>query len=190
MKCNILAPIIHEMKELSFSERTLANKARLSRSTLRRILSVDKNTTLYSLEKLASFLGHSLSIIFSNSKGASEYSTVATGVNIHRDGFSSWKVHLMNMVDEFRTSRDPLLIVLAPPSSLDKKIKALMASTVLYLCEELDMSAPGWAREDYFLKTPWFVSGMESLKAASLIESPWCFRKNNIFVLANFLDRV
>ena len=178
------------MKKRALSERVLAHRAGLSRGTLRRVLNTDKNTTLRSLEKLASFLGYSLSVILSNSKGSSGYSTVATAMNIQRDGFSSWKLHLMNMADEFRRHLDPLLFVLPPPEGLDKKIVALLASSVLHLCEQSDMHAPAWAREDHFLQTPWFVSEMESLKAASLVESPWCFRKNNIFVLGNFLDRV
>jgi hypothetical protein len=37
---------------------------------------------------------------------------------------------------------------------------------------------------------PWFVSGMESLKAIALVESPLPFRLRKIFVLENFLSRV
>ena len=121
---------------------------------------------------------------------AKSNSTVATGLNIERDGFSSWKLHLMNMVDEFRRHHDPPLFTVPPPSNIDRRIKALLASSVLYLCEESNICAPEWAKENYFLPTPWFVSGVESLKATSILESPWCFRKNNIFVLGNFLDRV
>ncbi len=192
MKYDLLAPIHYAMKEQALSERVLAHRVGLSRSTLRRVMNADgvENTTLRSLEKLASHLGHSLSITFSNAGGSSEHSVAGTGVNIKRDGFSSWKVHLMNMVDEFRRHRNPLLLVLPPPLGLDKKMEALLASTVCHLCDESKMRAPKWAGESYFLPRPWFVSGMESLKAMSLLESPLHFRKNNIFVLGNFLDRV
>jgi hypothetical protein len=33
------------------------------------------------------------------------------------------------------------------------------------------------------------VAGRESLKAMALVESPVWFRRRNIFVLGNFLDR-
>jgi hypothetical protein len=39
-------------------------------------------------------------------------------------------------------------------------------------------------------KDPWFVSGMENLKAITLVESPLHFRRRKIFVLGNFLSRV
>jgi hypothetical protein len=39
------------------------------------------------------------------------------------------------------------------------------------------------------LSEPWFVSGMENLKASALLESPLPFRRNNVFVLGNFLSR-
>ena len=39
------------------------------------------------------------------------------------------------------------------------------------------------------LATPWFVAGVENLKALALVESPTHFRKRNIFVLGNFLSR-
>ncbi|NCO37375.1 MAG: hypothetical protein COZ06_23865 [Armatimonadetes bacterium CG_4_10_14_3_um_filter_66_18] len=39
------------------------------------------------------------------------------------------------------------------------------------------------------LPEPWFVSGIENLKATALVESPTHFRKRRIFVLGNFLER-
>lgn len=39
------------------------------------------------------------------------------------------------------------------------------------------------------LPEPWFVAGVENLKATALVESPLPFRRNNIFVLGNFLSR-
>ena len=152
MKYDLLAPIHYAMKEQALSERVLAHRVGLSRSTLRRVMNADgvENTTLRSLEKLASHLGHSLSITFSNAGGSSEHSVAGTGVNIKRDGFSSWKVHLMNMVDEFRRHRNPLLLVLPPPLGLDKKMEALLASTVCHLCDESKMRAPKWAGGELF----------------------------------------
>lgn len=40
------------------------------------------------------------------------------------------------------------------------------------------------------IQPPWFVAGMENLKAIALAESPLRFRLRKIFVLENFLSRV
>jgi hypothetical protein len=39
-------------------------------------------------------------------------------------------------------------------------------------------------------RKPWFVAGMENLKAIAVAESPLRFRIRKIFVLENFLSRV
>jgi hypothetical protein len=110
-------------------------------------------------------------------------------VKIERDGFATWKIQLMDFVDEFRRTLDTRLILLPPPSSLDKRLKALLASTVTQLCLETGIPSPGWARKSYFLPKPWFLSEMNSLKASAIIESPIAFRRNNLFVQRNFLQR-
>ncbi len=62
-------------------------------------------------------------------------------------------------------------------------------STVETVCAEVSLPSPGWCCGVEALDSPWFVAGIENLKASALIESPVRFRKRNIFVLANFLDR-
>jgi len=54
----------------------------------------------------------------------------------------------------------------------------------------MSLECPGWILEVPACKDPWFVSGMESLKAIALVESPLQFRIRKIFVLENFLSRV
>jgi len=54
---------------------------------------------------------------------------------------------------------------------------------------ELGVESPPWAMRSYYLPEPWFVSEVESLKAMAIQESPLFFRRNNIFVLDNFLSR-
>jgi hypothetical protein len=100
-----------------------------------------------------------------------------------------WSVHLMDFVDEFRRDHDPRTIE-HPPQSQDVRLNALMAATVDYLCNEAHMKAPAWVDEVPPCPEPWFVSGMESLKAIALTESPAPFRARKIFVLENFLSRV
>ena len=110
-------------------------------------------------------------------------------MKISRDGFDSWKLHLMNFVDEFRRSADMRLVLLPPVMDFDKRLKSLLASTVSALCAEIESAPPDWVFLDHYLNRPWFVAEMESLKASALQESPYHFRCNNIFTLANFLKR-
>ena len=72
----------------------------------------------------------------------------------------------------------------------DRRFDALLASTIEYLCDEMRLEAPAWVWAVPSLKEPWFLSGMESLKAIAIVESPVFFRRRKIFVLENFLYRV
>lgn len=70
------------------------------------------------------------------------------------------------------------------------RFDALLASTVECLCDELHLKTPEWIMDVPALKEPWFVAGVENLKAMAIVESPVYFRRRLIFVLENFLDRV
>ena len=99
-----------------------------------------------------------------------------------------WVIHLMDFVDDFRyyQSADAL----AEPFTLDhERFDALLASTAMRLCDEVGVECPDWILEVPACKDPWFVSGMESLKAIAIVESPVHFRLRKIFVLENFLSR-
>jgi hypothetical protein len=100
-----------------------------------------------------------------------------------------WAVYLMDFVDDFRYYRHDA--ALSQPFALtNSKFDALLASTAEYLCAEMKLTAPMWLMEIPAVADPWFVSGLESLKAITLVETPVWFRKRKIFVLANFLSRV
>ena len=101
----------------------------------------------------------------------------------------NWAIYLMDFVDDFRYYKDPAAIAETFELS-DERFDALLASTVEYLCEELNIKAPEWVLKVPACKEPWFVSGMENLKAIALVESPLHFRIRKIFVLENFLERV
>ena len=102
---------------------------------------------------------------------------------------SQWLIPFMEFVDDFR--RTKLTSEIEEPIKLgNEKFDALLASTVEYLCQELRLKVPGWAEDVPSCRTPWFVSGVENLKAITIVESPVCFRRRKIFVLKNFLDRV
>jgi transcriptional regulator with XRE-family HTH domain len=172
------------------SERSLADAAHISRQCLRQLSGQGGNITLRKLSALAAFFGREIEIVAAPVSAPSEHSTVAAAYQVERDGFESWKIHFMDLADEFRRSLDPRLVMLPPHRGFDRRLTALLASLVRRLCEEQELPTPEWARQRYFLECPWFVSGMESLKASALLESPLAFRSNNIFVQRNFAERV
>jgi len=59
------------------------------------------------------------------------------------------------------------------------------------LCFTNDIEIPEWVFDKkYSLKEPFFVGGLESIKAFLIVESPLPFRRRNIFVSENVLKRV
>lgn len=100
-----------------------------------------------------------------------------------------WVTHLMDFVDDFRYYQEPA--ILQVPFKPDReRIDAILASTVETLCAETGLEAPVWIQNIPACRQPWFVSGLENLKAIALVESPVFFRLRKIFVLGNFLNRV
>jgi hypothetical protein len=97
-------------------------------------------------------------------------------------------LHLMEFVDEFRRSKDASVFSL-PFRARDPRWDALVAATAESLCMESGAESPVWLDEVPACRDPWFVSGMESLKAIAIVESPLPFRRRKIFVLENFLAR-
>ncbi|MBI1860374.1 MAG: hypothetical protein HYR96_05595 [Deltaproteobacteria bacterium] len=168
----------------------MAAKAQISRLTLRAAESVGTNCTIQSLEAICRGLGRqSVFLAVPEEQCGAESSVIAVSVKILLGGFESWPLHLMEMVDDFRKSLDPRLILLPPHREVDPRIAALLGSTVLALCQEAGVEPPDWALPTRFLPGPWFVSETDSLKAMAILESPWAFRRNNIYVLENFLKR-
>lgn len=101
---------------------------------------------------------------------------------------SIWSLYLMNFVDDFRRNKD--IEMVKQPFVIDnEQMDALLASTAEYLCDELGIHPPEWLLNVPACRKPWFVAGVESLKAIALAESPLRFRIRKIFVLENFLSR-
>lgn len=100
-----------------------------------------------------------------------------------------WLIPFMEFVDDFRRYRD-LSLITQPFERSDEHFDAMLASTIEYLCDELHLEPPDWVWEVPSCRDPWFVSGMENLKAIAIVESPVYFRRRKIFVLENFLERV
>ncbi len=184
--------LLTRLRKLSkLSERDVALAAGIARETLRSCEAEPRQAKILHLERIAQVFKLQVLLEFvPATPGMSELSCVAVSLAVIRDGFDSWKIHFMDFVDEFRRTRDVRLILLAPVSSLDTKLRALLASITCVLCNEADIDVPTWAGREYFLERPWFVSEMQSLKAMALLESNPEFRRNNIFIHENFLKRV
>lgn len=100
-----------------------------------------------------------------------------------------WRIPLMDFVDDFRYYKDPGAIR-DPFAEDDEKMDALFASVIETLCDELGFAIPSWLEDIPACREPYFVSGLENLKAITIVESPVRFRLRKIFVLENFLFRV
>lgn len=175
-------------KKLGVSERDLAENAGVSRGTVRSVLSSEGNVTAQSIEKVSKALGRRpLLTLVSDGEISSDDCIPVVSLLITEN--ENWTIHLFNFVDAFRRMGDPRLVELPPVKGTPLKYRALLASTVAQLCLELGIVAPSWAEKFVFLPEPWFVSGVENLRAMALLESPIFFRRNNIFVLENFLCR-
>lgn len=172
------------------SERALADQSGLSRSGVRALLQKKNETAeVRSLLQLSNHLNRSLCVLAVTEDANMAASTIAVSYEVLKNGFDSWKIHFFDFVDEYRRTLDARLFLLEPSKLLDLRLRALLASIVQELCTESDVECPTWASQSYFLKDPWFVAGIESLKATALAESSFSFRRNNIFVLSNFLMR-
>jgi hypothetical protein len=99
-----------------------------------------------------------------------------------------WAIHLMNFVDDFRRHKNVLAIA-DPFERSDPRMDALLAATAESLCDELGLTPSLWIERIPACDEPWFVAGLERLKAITIVESPLRFRMRKIFVLENFLSR-
>ncbi|MFH2204313.1 MAG: helix-turn-helix transcriptional regulator [Elusimicrobiota bacterium] len=176
-------------KKNEVSERGLARIVGMSRITVRKFVSGDGNPTLRTVEKLAKGFGRKACVLLEPDADCwAEMSTVA--VSMRTAAGEDWKIAFFDLVDALRSTLDYRLVLLPPVRKLADRPRALLASMVCELCHECGFTPPSWADRTYFLDQPWFVAGMRSLKACAIQESPLCFRRNNIFVLANFMHRV
>ena len=115
----------------------------------------------------------------------------AAGLRMLGDGHEvgSWTTPLFDFVDAFRRRPSPELLAEPPVDLHSDRLNALVAGTVEALCVEAELPAPAWCQAVPPLSEPWFVAGVENLKASALAEAAVPFRKRNVFVLGNFLHR-
>ena len=176
----------------NLSQRRLADLASVSFRCVQIVESETGNPNIATLDKIATALGHrpgGCKYAVNHLLGLSQDSVFWISQGIYHDGESSWKRWLFEFVDAFRDEPGNELISVAPVPEISHRVLALIASTVESLCAQEQMTAPWWCAGIGTLSEPWFVSGSESLKASALVESSTYFRKRNIFVLGNFLER-
>lgn len=184
--------LVKQRKKRGVSQRALSTLAKVSFRTVQLIESGEHDAKISTLEKIATSLGYPPEVVVSamqNIFSQPPDSVVMISLRILEDGETSWKTWLFNFVDAFRAHKDLSYVNVPPTQNLPPRMKALIASTVEVLCEELNVETPEWCSAVPSLKEPWFVSGVENLKAMAIQESPLHFKKRNIFVLENFLFR-
>lgn len=105
----------------------------------------------------------------------------------------SFGIKIASFADEFRSASlvRKLKMVENPLLHFKKRAhNSYFAASVEYLCLESHIPIPDWVHgKKYFLGEPFFAGGLESLKAFLLVESPFPFRRRNIFVSENALVR-
>jgi hypothetical protein len=102
---------------------------------------------------------------------------------------------LANFIDAFNQAdkENKIRMIESCPFPRIKKNrdKAYSAALVEELCVRNRLKIPAWVEDKkLFLKEPFFVGDLETLKAFLLVESPVSFRRRNIFVSENVLTRV
>ena len=175
-----------------FSQRRLAIRAGLSFRTLQMVETGETDPRLSTIAKIATALGAPKEMIHTELDrllGENPDSVAGISRRIRAEGDDSWKYSLFEFVDEFRRRPGQELVAMPPAPVTSEHISCLLASTVETLCQTAGMEPPWWCAGFGALDSPWFVAGVENLKATALVESPVHFRKRNIFVLANFLMR-
>ncbi len=101
---------------------------------------------------------------------------------------------LRELLDEFYAAVEPAariaMLAEEPTQLADRRADAYLAAVAEHLSFRMDLPVPPWALEAArFLDRPYFPSGLESLKATLLVESPTAFRRRLIFVGADPLYR-
>ncbi len=184
--------VVDARTQRGLSQRELAARAAVSFRGLQLLEQPGHNWRVGTLERVVEALGmpgRGVEVAVAHFLRMPADSIQNVSLRILLDGFHSWKTHLFDFVDTFRSTQGLELVEEAPVVGLDARLRALAASVTEALCCELNMAPPSWCAGIPSLNTPWFVAGIENLKAMALVESPAWFRARRIFVLGNFLSR-
>lgn len=179
-------------KSFRISQRVLARQAAVSYKSLQLIEGAHHDAKVSTLAKIARALHYPQNVFKNHLSGFFEQppdSVVIISRAILASPSRDWKILLFDFVDFFRKTKSLKCVYEPPCAGLSLQILALLASTTESLCEELDLQVPWWCVGVPSLCEPYFVAEVENLKAMALVESPVHFRKRNLFVFKNFLDR-
>lgn len=179
-------------ERVGLSQRRLAGLSRLSYKTVQLLESGRHDPQLSTIEAVARALGHPAASVSRHIEALLQQpvdSIVAISERLAQETGVSWKTVLFDFVDAFRRTPARHYIDAPPADAIAPRMRTLLASTVDALCEEQHCAPPWWCDGVPCLPEPWFVAELESLKAIAVAESPVHFRKRNIFVLGNFLER-
>jgi hypothetical protein len=100
-----------------------------------------------------------------------------------------WKLYFYDFVDDFRRSNDNAPVA-EKPATINDQFDAMIAASVETLCLEKGVEIPAWTSEVPACQEPFFVAGLENMKATALVESPLRFRIRKVFVTGSFMQRV
>jgi transcriptional regulator with XRE-family HTH domain len=173
------------------SQRNLAKRSGISFRTMQLLESGRWDPKISTLRRVVEALGYPAEIVEDRLRQITESDPDSVPIFTERLSREedAWKIWLFNFVDRLRAKPEARLIDGPPSPSASERIRALTAATVESLCREIGRTPPDWCRGVPSLKEPWFPAEIENLKASALVESPIDFRKRNIFVLGNFLER-
>ena len=91
---------------------------------------------------------------------------------------------------EGKAERRAAMLMDEPPMSGDDRANAYYAAVAEHLALKYHLPVPPWtANPRRFLNRPFFPTGLKSLKATLLMESPTAFRRRMMFVGADPLYR-
>jgi hypothetical protein len=102
-----------------------------------------------------------------------------------------WKLALGEIILHVRRTKSLTGFDLQPLGGAERpEINALLAATLHYLSNEQKIeNVPAWISSAYTLDHAWFPAGLKSMQAMAIAESPLEFRRNDIFILRDLLDR-
>lgn len=75
------------------------------------------------------------------------------------------------------------MVEIRPDKTGNARLDAMLAATVEYACATHYVASPAWVNEpEYFLDQFWFVSGIASLEADAMANSPISYARRAIFL--------
>jgi len=90
---------------------------------------------------------------------------------------------LLQEFDKATADDRRLMVASRPPRTGDPRYDAMLAALVEHLCSGAGMPAPRWVEDpERFVEPWWFVSGLASLHAGALAESPISFARRGVFI--------